>query len=245
MWGTVLVFALVAALDPVRNGIAVHLCSRPRPLLQLLAFWIGGLTTSLLAGLAALLLLRDLARVLIDQVQVITHSTAGAVIQIAVGLVALLGALLIALGFSFRRRTSQPVDTTTEIDDAPEPKTGAVSRGLPGRVRQVVQSRSLWVAFMAGLYMGTSAPLEYLAALGAILASGATIGAQVGAVVLYIVIAFALTEFALVTFLVAPVTTYERMVSLNAWAWARRRALLALIVAVLGLMLLWGGLGNL
>jgi hypothetical protein len=47
MWVTVLVLGLMAATDPVRIGIAALLISRPRPLRNLLAFWLGGMATGI------------------------------------------------------------------------------------------------------------------------------------------------------------------------------------------------------
>jgi hypothetical protein len=42
MWGSVLVLALLAALNPVRLGLALLVISRPRPVQNLLAYWVGG-----------------------------------------------------------------------------------------------------------------------------------------------------------------------------------------------------------
>ena len=46
MWGTVLVFALLAAVDPVRIGIAVLLIFALAALLDLLVFWLGNMATN-------------------------------------------------------------------------------------------------------------------------------------------------------------------------------------------------------
>lgn len=44
MWGSVLGLGILAALNPVRLGLALLMISRPRPGPSLLAYWIGGLT---------------------------------------------------------------------------------------------------------------------------------------------------------------------------------------------------------
>ena len=44
MWGSVLGLALMAALNPMRLGLALLMISRPRPGPNLLAYWAGGLT---------------------------------------------------------------------------------------------------------------------------------------------------------------------------------------------------------
>ncbi len=39
--GTVLVLALAMATDPMRLGVTLLLISRPRPVLNLLVYWLG------------------------------------------------------------------------------------------------------------------------------------------------------------------------------------------------------------
>ena len=58
---SLLVMAMAAMVDPLRIGITVLVVSRPRPVLQLLAFWLGGLAMGFAVGLGVLFLLRDLA----------------------------------------------------------------------------------------------------------------------------------------------------------------------------------------
>ena len=65
-----------------------------------------------------------------------------------------------------------------------------------------MQGGSLWVAFVAGAWLAT--PLQYVAALAAILATRTSAGTQVVAVVAYHVVALAFAEIPLVSQLVAP-----------------------------------------
>ena len=51
--------SLLAAIDPVRIGITALLISRPRPMLNLVALWVGGMAAGIVAALGALLFLRD------------------------------------------------------------------------------------------------------------------------------------------------------------------------------------------
>jgi Sap, sulfolipid-1-addressing protein len=77
MWGTVFMVALFTAPNPVHLGIAVVLLSRPRPLLNLLAFWLGGMVVGF-AGLGGLTLLRDsLPTVAQNVVSMVTGFTRG------------------------------------------------------------------------------------------------------------------------------------------------------------------------
>src|SRR5437660_1293925 len=59
MWGTVFLLALAAATDPIRLGIATVLITLPRPIVNLLAFWLGGMASGVASALGALILLRD------------------------------------------------------------------------------------------------------------------------------------------------------------------------------------------
>src|ERR1700685_1826005 len=99
MWGTVLVLAFMAALDPGRLGIAILLTSRPRPMLNLLAFWIGGMATGIAGALGALILLRDFMLKATKIVSSMAASSTAGDIKIAAGVLALLIAASIAVGF--------------------------------------------------------------------------------------------------------------------------------------------------
>ncbi len=62
------------------------------------------------------------------------------------------------------------------------------------------------VAFVAGLALATP-PVEYLAALITILASTATVGAQVGAALMFTLVAFTVVEVPLIGYLTTPAKT--------------------------------------
>ena len=59
MWGLVLLMALSAAQDPIRIGVMTLLIARPRPMHNLLAYWLGLMATGFGAALAALFALRE------------------------------------------------------------------------------------------------------------------------------------------------------------------------------------------
>ena len=59
MCSAVLVLSLLVAMDPVRIGITALLISRPRPMLNLFAFWLGGMAAGIAIALVVLLFLRD------------------------------------------------------------------------------------------------------------------------------------------------------------------------------------------
>jgi len=119
---------------------------------------------------------------------------------------------------------------------------GAWSR-LTTRAGVAMQGGSLWVAFVAGAWLAT--PLQFIAALAAILASGASAGTQVVALVVYHVVALAFAEIPLVSALVAPDRTQAVMLRVHDWVLPRRRQLIAVIIAVVAALLVVNGIGSL
>jgi hypothetical protein len=121
-------------------------------------------------------------------------------------------------------------------------------RGGPGRVaaqaRQLLNGRSLWIAGVAGL--GIALPsVDYLAALAVILASGAADTTQVGALLGFNVVAFALVEVPLVAYVLAPGRTRSSMAALHDWIRARRRVEVATLLVAVGGVLLAVGIAGL
>src|ERR1700727_2866004 len=100
MWPTVLALALMTATEPLRFGIAIFLVSGPRPVANLLGFWLGGMVTGIGAATLVLVVLRDIA----SSAMVSIMSTAGNVFgnsicrhfQIAIGVIALAIAAIMA-----------------------------------------------------------------------------------------------------------------------------------------------------
>src|SRR5258708_5668020 len=104
MWSTVLVVALIAACDPVRLGIALLLISRPRPMLNLLAYWLGGVTAGNTAAGGPLIVVRAVAPMLTQHAAAAAESSIVRNVQLIGGVTALAIAALIAVGSSSRQR---------------------------------------------------------------------------------------------------------------------------------------------
>ena len=228
MWGAVLVMALAAMVDPLRIGVTVLVISRPRPVLQLLAFWLGGLAMGLLVGLGALFLLQDVALELMRNMPAAAGGSTVGLVQIGIGVLAVLIAALIAMGFPRR-------------SGVPQPKNSAISR-LTARVGDAIRGGSLWVGFLAGVALAT--PLQYVAALAAILVSGADAATQFTALIVYHLVVLAFAEIPLLGSLVAPAATYSVMLRLHDWVIVRRRQLTAVIIAAIGAFLLINGVSG-
>jgi Sap, sulfolipid-1-addressing protein len=115
---------------------------------------------------------------------------------------------------------------------------------LPTRVQGLLRGHSLWVSGLAG--MGIALPsVDYLAALAVILASDAAATKQIGALLMFNAVAFALVQIPLVAGLVAPDKTRTAMAALNRWIRSRRRAEVATLLTGVGCVLLAVGLAGL
>lgn len=215
MWLTVFVMAMAVSTEPFRLGMAVLLLNRPRPVADLLAFLCGGFLMGISVGVVVLFGLRtavDSAHVTLPRV------------QIGMGLVALIAAAVVAV---------------IRVPDRRE--EGFRPGRLARQTQRLLNAEGPWMAGAAGL--GIALPsVDYLAVLAVILASGATPANQIGALVMFTVVAFAVVEIPLVSYLFAPERTRAAMAVLNEWFAAHRRRALAITLAVIGTILLTVGL---
>jgi hypothetical protein len=146
-------------------------------------------------------------------------------VQIVIGALALLVAAVLAATIQSRRGNAG---------------SGRLATGA----RRLMNGRSLWVAGAAGL--GIALPsVDYLAALAVIMASGAAAATQVGALLAFNIVAFALVEVPLLAYVVAPARTRALMTALHDWVRARRRLEIAVLLAAVGCLLLAVGIAGL
>ncbi|SEH51696.1 Sap, sulfolipid-1-addressing protein [Mycolicibacterium rutilum] len=222
MWITLLVMAVAVSLEPFRVGMTVLMINRPQPARQLLAFLAGGFAMGTVVGVIALFLLRpalDTARFTLP------------VVQIVVGVVLLINAGLVLAGVWSRGR---------DVVNVADSRFGPVAT----RARRVLDGRSLWTAGVAGL--GIALPsVDYLAALALIVASGAATTVQLGALLAFNVVAFALVEIPLLCYLVAPQRTRAALSALYDWLRAQGRRGVGALLAVVGAVLLAVGVAGL
>ncbi len=236
MWATVLVMAFAVIFEPIRIGLAVLMLNRPRPLLQLLAFLCGGFTMGVGVGLIVLFLLRS--------TPLATGRFTVPSVQIAIGLIALLIALVVATNISVRklfRRPDPAPGEATQVSDGrnPSPRPAGMSAGI----RRVMQSDSLWIAWVSGL--GTALPsANFMGAMAVILASGETPVAQAQALLLFNVVAFTLVELPLIGYIAAPRKTRVLLASFHAWLQTRTRRHIAVLIAASGCLMLGMGLAQ-
>ncbi len=241
MWGMVLLLALGTAADPVRIGIAVLLVSKRRPMLNLLAYWLGGMAAGVGVGLALILLLRDSLPAFVHNVSVTLGSFTGGHFRIVIGVLALLVATVSAVRLA-RQRGQVPVSVGVPSALAPQPTTPSVFSRLVARVRGLLGGGNPWVSFVAGLNQATPW-VDYLLALSIIVASGAALGTQVCAVAEFTVVIFAFVEIPLICYLVKPAQTESIVLSVHNWLMTHRRKIFVLTIGALGVVMLATGMG--
>jgi hypothetical protein len=223
MWITLLAMAVAVSLEPFRIGMTILMINRPRPGLQLLAFLAGGFAMGVAVGLIVLFILRPALGS--------AHFTLPRV-QIVVGVVLLINAVVVATGVIGRRGNGSDGFTSGRFEP------------LAKRARQLLNGRSLWTAGVAGL--GIALPsVDYLAVLALIVASGAAASIQVGALLLFNVLAFGFVEIPLICYLVAPDRTRAALSTLQDWLRTRRRRAVTILLTVVGGVLLAAGVAGL
>jgi hypothetical protein len=220
MWIPLLMMAVAVSLEPFRIGMTVVMVQRPRPRLQLLAFLAGGFAMGTAVGAVVLFVLRPAmgsAQFTLPRV------------QLAVGALLLANAALVAVGLLGPKDGRAP---------------SRIWESVAARGRRLLAGRSLWTAGVAGL--GIALPsVDYVAALALIVASGATASVQVGALVLFNVVAFALIELPLLAYLVAPDRTGAALSALYDWLRLRGRLGVAVVLATVACVLIGAGVAGL
>lgn len=213
MWFTVLLMALAISTEPFRLGMTVLMLNRPRPVQHLLAFLCGGFVMAIVVGLVVLFVLRT----------AITQSTGPTlpILQLVIGGAALLIAAGVISGVRLRR--GKPATEKT-----------------PSKWRTRLTGESPLLAGVAGIAIALPS-VDYLAVLTVILASGAAATAQITALLMFNVIAFAFVEIPLAGYLFAPNRTRALMNRLNQWMAEHRRWTLSAMLVVVGCILLVSG----
>lgn len=242
MWGTVFLLALLTSTDPVRFGLATLLISRSRPMINLFLFWLGGMTTGILVALAFLLQFRDALPFVIHKVTSTFAGMSGAHAQIAIGVCALIVAMMSAILSSKRQPSVVRTGGGDPPSDNPQSKAPNTVGQLWARTQNSLQNGHLWMAFVAGLGSATP-PVEYLLAIATILASGRAFGTQISAALMFTVVVLAVVEIPLVCYLAIPAKTQTIMLWLQTWIQLRRRQIFAATLAVGGAWLLTKGIG--
>ncbi len=262
MWSSVAVLALPIALDPVRLGVNLLLISRPRPAQNLLVYWIGCVSASLLLLVVPLLVLHNTAVFASFVHDLANPQTTASLtvrrIEVGVGVVILAVAAVMVLRAVKRRRSvavEAETDSTTTMSDESSPIARLLNRGrdapaeggslaqrLLGRAHHAWESGALWVAAVIGFWAGPNPSLVTFS-LATILASGAAFGAQIGAAIVFIIVSLAVVEIVLICNLVAPARTAAALRRVHDWVGGFRLQIVVAILTLVGLAFVAQGLG--
>ncbi|BBZ13080.1 GAP family protein [Mycobacterium branderi] len=243
MWSSVLGLALLGALHPVRLGLTLLIISRPRPVLNLLAYWLGGLTLSVPVLLVPLVVVHST-----PMFKSVTHESGTAAasstvrhIQLGIGVFALSIAALITVRYLSRQRTRLVAPGNNPSSMAADSDAPIAIRRLLGRAQDAWENGSLWVAWVIGVVSVSVDGVLFVAAI--IVASAAAIGTQAAAAVAYLVLLYVVVEVILVAYLATPAKTQAVLRRLHDWASAHRHHVLIAIFAVVGVSQVAQGVG--
>jgi len=238
-----------AFMDPTRLGLAAILMSRRQAVRNLLAFWLGGMLAGITVGIAVLVLFRDIALVVIQDAVASMNEVRSAVgfsggrLQIAFGMLALLGVAVLVARQHARVGTPVPVGGGDALGPAPQTSKSLFAR-LGQRTQSMVESGGHWPAFIVGLG-STVPPIEGPVALTLIMASKSELGTQFSAFVVFTLMMLLFVEIPILSYLAAPQRTKAAMEFLNGWIDAHRQQIIQATLAVAGVAFMVQGVGRL
>ncbi|UXA04459.1 GAP family protein [Mycobacterium sp. SMC-2] len=260
MWGSVLGLGILAALNPVRLGLALLMISRPRPGPNLLAYWVGGLTVCVPELLAPLMLLNFTSAFGSLGHGGTTKATSSTLphIQIGLGVLGLSIAALMAVRFWTRQRSEVRASSDRSAARTPAPDTPIAIPRFLRRARDVSpedrsgirrplhrahsawEKGSLWIAWVIGL---ASVPADgVLFILAIIVASRAAVATQVSASIAFVLLMYSVVEMILLGYVAAPARTQALLRQLHDWVRAYHRQILVAVFTVVGVSQLAQGM---
>lgn len=254
MWSSLLGLAFLVAINPVLLAVILLMISRPRAVQNLLAYWVGGVIVYLACLLIPLIVLHQIPSFAsYSQEMTVPATSASATarhINLGMGILMLSIAAVIAVrGFARQRAYAPTPSGASAAAESPLGALGAAAaedgspiRRLLGRLQNAWDNGALWVAFVFGL-LGLPPPFLVLFVGATIVASGAGIGMQVFAVIVFVVAVFSVVEIALLSYLVAPAKTEAMLQPLHGWMLAHRRHVLIAIFTMVGLFTVARGTG--
>jgi Sap-like sulfolipid-1-addressing protein len=214
--------AFVAALNPKLLAIDLLLIENRRPRAMFLCVLLGGLTVALTIGLLDVLVLHA------DAIN--SQKTVSAGVDLAIGLLLLAVGGLVATGrLHGRRKVAAPTGGQPER----EKKDGWAQR--------VLAEPRLGLAMLAGALIGIPGA-AYLTALRDLVTGKSSTATQVAAVVVFVLIEFALIIIPFVLLELKPEATKAALNHAQDWLLGHARQLMAFTALILGAYLAVSGL---
>jgi hypothetical protein len=107
-----------------------------------------------------------------------------------------------------------------------------------------LRTESPWIAWVVGLAGGLP-DAYYLAAIAAILKSGVGTRGQIGALLVFNLVAFAAAEIPLVSYAIAPDATRTRLDRIYQWITTHQRLVITTLAGIVGVYLMLIGISKL
>jgi hypothetical protein len=218
---SIIPLAFAAALYPTLLAGVIVLLAREKPVGMLAAFLAGGVLISITAGLIIVFALGG-------AVSTKNQRSASPTIDLVIGVLSLVLAAVL-----WRR-----VHADAGAEKAPKKDKG------PSRTQRMLGEGSAWAAFGAGLVLNLPG-IWYLDALKDISKADAGSAAKILAMVVFIVIMFALAELPLIGYLVAPDATQVRVEGFQNWMSAHAATVALWAAALIGAYLTIKGIAGL
>jgi hypothetical protein len=218
------VLAFVAALNPKFLAVDLLLIENRRPRVMFLCILLGGMTVALAIGLLDVLVLHADA---ID-----SQKTESAAADLVLGLLLLAAGVLVATGHLHGRRKA-PVPAGTRPPEQPEHKDGWAERALA--------EPRFGLAMLVGALAGIPG-VAYLTALNNLVTGTSSTTAQVVAVIIFVLIEFALIIVPFVFLVLRPDASKARLKHAQDWLLGHARQLLAYTAVILGAYMAISGL---
>jgi hypothetical protein len=218
--------AFLAALNPKLLALDLLLIENRRPRAMFLCVLLGGLTVALTIGLLDVLVFHA------DAIK--AQKTVSAGVDLAIGLVLLAAGGLVATGrLHGRRKLAVPTGGGQPEKPPREKKDGWAQR--------VLAEPRLGLAMLVGAVVGIPGA-SYLTALHILVTSKSSTAAQVVAVVVFVLIDFALIIIPFAFLELRPEATKAALEHTQGWLLAHARQLMACIALILGAYLAVSGL---
>ncbi|WP_254358838.1 GAP family protein [Mycolicibacterium peregrinum] len=234
MWSTVLVMAVVAAVDPLRIGVVAFMLSRSRPVRLLLPFFLFAFTANVAVGAAVVFVFKN-----------VTGDGGSSMppgLEIGIGVVALAISVLSITGVLERLVTRVRARRTAPAAASAESVPGLSK--LPDGMQAALRGEAPWAAGLLGLINGFPTPY-YLAAMAAALTSGAAVTEQMVAMVVFNLVGFLAAIIPIISFWVAPAATRSGVERIYEWMGIHHRLVVAVIAGAVGVYFLATGISHL
>jgi Sap, sulfolipid-1-addressing protein len=216
--------AFVAALNPKLLAVDLLLIENRRPRAMFLCVLLGGMTVGITIGLLDVLVWHADA--------ISSQKTVSAGVDLAIGLILLAVGGLVATGRLHGRRKA-PVPAGDGQPAKPEKKDGWAAR--------VLAEPRLGLAMLVGALVGIPGA-AYLTALHNLVTGKYSTATQVVAVVIFVLIDFALIIIPFVFLELRPEATKARLKTTQDWLLGHARQLMAYTAVILGAYLVVSGL---